>query len=84
VVFVGYPGEIFTEFGLQTKAKSPFSETFVVELANGWHGYIATQEAFQHGGYETRFGYTSRLVPEAGDWMVETALQLLTDLQTEK
>ncbi len=84
VVFVGYPGEIFTEFGLQTKAKSPFSETFVVELANGWHGYIPTQQAFQHGGYETRFGYTSRLVPEAGDWMVETALQLLTDLQTYK
>ncbi len=77
VAFVGYPGEIFTEFGLETKAQSPFAATFVVELANGWHGYIPTQEAFAHGGYEPRLGYTSRLVPEAGERMVETALSLM-------
>lgn len=77
VAFVGYPGELFAEFGLQTKAQSPFEQTFVVELANGWHGYIPTQEAFAHGGYETRLGYTSRLVPEAGDQMCSTALDLL-------
>ncbi|RPJ51754.1 MAG: hypothetical protein EHM21_01945 [Chloroflexi bacterium] len=78
--FVGLPGEIFTEFGLQIKAQSPFAETFVVELANGWHGYIPTQEAFQHGGYEARLGYTSRLVPGAGERMVEAALELLAKI----
>ena len=77
IAFSGYPCELFTEFGLKTKGESPFQETFVIELANGWHGYIPTQEAFTHGGYETRLGYTSRLVPEAGDRMCETALKLL-------
>lgn len=77
VAFVGLPGEIFTEFGLKIKVQSPFEQTFIIELANGWHGYIPTQEAFAHGGYETRLGYTSRLVPEAGDLMSSTALHLL-------
>jgi neutral ceramidase len=80
IAFVGLPGEIFTEFGLQIKARSPFPETFVTELANGWHGYIPTQEAFQHGGYEARLGFTSRLVPDAGERMVNTALELLSGL----
>ena len=77
---VGYPAEYFTEFGLRTKAESPFPTTFVVELANGWHGYVPTREAFARGGYEPRIGYQSRLVPEAGDQMCETALDLLWSL----
>jgi hypothetical protein len=80
VALVGYPAEYFVEFGLKTKAKSPFGETFVAELANGWHGYVPTEEAFAHGGYETRLGYQSRLVPEAGDRMCEAALELLCQL----
>lgn len=82
-VLVGLPGEVFTEFGLEIKARSPFRETFIVELANGWHGYIPTRAAFAHGGYEPRFGYTSRLVPEAGERMVEAALRLLHSLIRE-
>jgi len=78
--FVGYPAEMFTEFGLHTKAKSPFAHTVVAELANGWHGYIPTLEAFAHGGYESRFAYQSRLIPEAGDLMCDTALSLLQGL----
>jgi hypothetical protein len=84
VAFVGYPAEYFTEFGLRTKVKSPFAETFVVELANGWHGYVPTQEAFAHGGYEPRLGYQSRLVPEAGDRMCDTALGLLAQVSQRR
>jgi len=80
VAFVGYPCEYFTEFGLRTKAESPFAQTFVAELANGWHSYIPTKEGFGHGGYEARFGFPSRLVPEAGDLMCDTALDLLREL----
>jgi len=83
VAFVGFPAEYFTEFGLRTKAESPFGTTFVIELANGWHGYVPTIEAFAHGGYEARLGYQSRLVPEAGDLMCDTALELLWALAPE-
>jgi neutral ceramidase len=78
--FVGLPGEIFTEFGLDIKTRSPFPFTFIAELANGWHGYIPTRQAFEHGGYEPRLGLTSRLVPEAGERMADAAVNLLRKL----
>jgi neutral ceramidase len=77
VAFVAYPVELFTAFGRRLKASSPFPETFVATVANGWHGYVPTPEAFEHGGYEPRFAYSSRLVPEAGDMMTDAALELL-------
>ncbi|NPV06842.1 MAG: hypothetical protein HPY83_02625 [Anaerolineae bacterium] len=77
LAFVGYPAEYFTEFGLETKARSPFAHTIVAELANGWVGYVPTQQAFAHGGYETRLAYSSRLVPEAGDIMCRAGIGLL-------
>lgn len=84
VVLVGYPAEYFCEYGLQTRQNSPFSQTFVAELANGWHGYVPTREAFAHGGYEPRLGDASRLVEEAGDRMVETGLKLLRQMSSTR
>jgi neutral ceramidase len=80
VAFAGFPAEYFTEFGLRVKAASPFPHTFISEVTNGWHGYVPIQEAFQHGGYETRLGDASRLVPEAGDRMCDAAIELLKQL----
>lgn len=80
VALVGFPAEMFTDFGDQVKARSPFHDTFVVTMANGWHGYVPTQEAFTRGGYEPRFAWPSRLVPEAGEMMVEAALGLLREI----
>jgi neutral ceramidase len=80
IALVGYPAEYFCEFGLRTKAHSPFAQTFVAELANGWHGYVPVREAFAHGGYETRLGDASRLVEEAGDRLNEAGLELLRKL----
>jgi hypothetical protein len=77
VAFAAYPIELFTAFGRRLKASSPFSDTFVATLANGWHGYVPTLEAFEHGGYEPRFAYSSRLVAEAGDLMTDAAIELL-------
>lgn len=78
VAFVGYPAEYFVEYGLRTKKESPFSNTFVAELTNGWHGYVPTPEAFQHGGYEARLGDASKLLEEAGERIVEAGLSLLS------
>lgn len=77
LAFVGYPAEYFTEFGLESKAKSPFRHTIVAELANGWAGYVPTEAAFAHGGYECRLAYQSRLVPQAGELMCRTGVGLL-------
>ncbi len=80
VAIAGIPCEYFSEFGLEIKRKSPFVNTLVVHLANGWHGYIPTYEGLAHGGYESRFAYQSRLVPDAGYMMRDTALALLNRL----
>jgi neutral ceramidase len=80
VAIVGFPVELFTAFGRRVKAASLFANTVVATLANGWHGYAPTLEAFDRGGYEPRFAYPSRLVPEAGDRMTDAALEVLARL----
>ncbi|MCD6361889.1 MAG: hypothetical protein J7M38_13615, partial [Armatimonadetes bacterium] len=42
IIFVGLPGEIFVEWGLEIKHWSPAKYTFIAELANDWFGYIPT------------------------------------------
>jgi neutral ceramidase len=80
VAIVGLPVELFTAFGRRLKAESPFADTFIATLANGWHGYTPTLEAFARGGYEPRLAYPSRLASEAGDLMTDAALGLLRRL----
>ena len=51
---VALPGEVFMETGMNIKAASNASPTFLVSLANGYIGYICTDKALtQEGGYET-------------------------------
>ena len=71
---VTLPGEIFVELGLAIKRRSPFANTFVVELANDNCAYVPTREAFAQGGYEVE---NSRIAPGGGEKLVEEALRLL-------
>jgi hypothetical protein len=50
--FISFPGELFTEIGMEIKARSPFRHTFIIGLANGSVGYLPTRRAIQEGGYE--------------------------------
>jgi hypothetical protein len=77
VAIVAFPVELFAAFGRRLQTSSPFNPTFIATLANGWHGYAPTIEAFARGGYEPRFAYPSRLAPEAGDRMTNEAIALL-------
>lgn len=47
------PCEIFAETGLAIKRHTPLEATFIVELANGYGGYLPTPEQHGWGGYET-------------------------------
>jgi hypothetical protein len=76
---VGLPGEVFVEYGLKIKRESPFPKTFVIGLANDWIGYVPTARAFEEGGYEPTPARSSQLAEEAGEVLVEQALNLLNE-----
>ncbi len=79
-VYVAVPGELFVELGLTIKEKCFPGHVIVVGYANGMVGYLPTREAFPRGGYETTFTSSSRLDPEAGYILVETAVELARGL----
>lgn len=76
VSFVGVPAEYFVEYGLQLKLAASPKRAYVVGHANGMIGYVPTREAFRRGGYETTFGPPSRMAPEAGDMILDAAIEL--------
>lgn len=75
---VGLPGEVFVELGLAIKKASPFKNTIVISICNDRPNYVPTKKAFSEGSYEVT---NSRLVPGAGEMMVDAAIELLNDLR---
>src|SRR5262249_11286195 len=69
--------EYFCEYGLRIKKASKHATTWFVSLANEWIGYVPTAQAFVGGGYEPRTARSSKLVPEAGQFLVEGAMKAL-------
>ncbi|MDO8545621.1 MAG: hypothetical protein Q7S40_34695 [Opitutaceae bacterium] len=74
------PFETFTETGLEIRAKSPFKDTFTIELANGGYGYLPTPEQHELGGYETWLG-TNRVEKEATRKIVARMMELFAQVQ---
>lgn len=75
------PFEVFTETGLEIKARSPFRHTFTIELANGSNGYLPTPAQHDVGGYETWLG-TNRVEREASVKVTAKTLELLEQLNS--
>ncbi|MFC1454176.1 hypothetical protein ACFLQL_03255 [Verrucomicrobiota bacterium] len=80
ILLAGLPGEVFVEGQLRIKLGSPRRYTFLAHICNTYAGYIPTREAFEHGGFETRFSNGSKLVTNALDIIVKETLKLLKDL----
>jgi len=81
---VSNPGEYFCALGLEIKKNSPWKPTMVVELANGYCGYVPTEEAFKGGGYEIRTARSSFLDPTSGEEIVRASRDLLSGLADAK
>lgn len=77
VALVVVAGEPFVEEQLRLKLASPAAFTFTAHMSNSYVGYLPTPEAFRHGGYETRTGAGSKLVPEALGMVGDSALAML-------
>lgn len=77
VMIYALPGEMFVEFQIAIKKHSPCGKNIIAELSNCRTGYIPTKDMFDHSGvYESKLSSYTCLVPEAGDRIVEKALEL--------
>lgn len=81
VAFIGFSAEIFNQFRRRLQARSPFKVNIIFSLANGWNGYVAPPESMKLGGYECSLGLISRLTLDAGETMLNTAIELLEDVK---
>ena len=72
------PAELFVEYGLEIKEKSPFEITMISELTNGYCGYVPTEAGFTEKGYEThRTVFTSRLAKNGGQIITDKSVEML-------
>ncbi len=81
LAIVAVPCEVFVETGLDIKARSGFEQTMLIELANGYNGYLPTAEQHALGGYETWRARSSYLEVHAAEKITETLLGLLEEGQ---
>lgn len=75
-------GELFVEWGIEIKRRSPFPHTVVSELTNDWIGYEPTGQAFEHESYESLAG-VNFISLEGIEMLVDTAVELLDELWKE-
>ena len=75
------PCEVFSETGLAIKADSPFRHTMTMELANGYSGYLPSEQQHGWGGYETWPARSSHLEVTAESKIRNELLRLLKQLR---
>jgi len=80
---VGLGGEMFVEFQMMIKERSPFKHTYVASYTNDYAGYVATRRAFMGGSYEVWPTLNARIGREGGYLMVDKTVELLHELYEE-
>lgn len=79
---VALPGEIYSDIGLKIKANSPFTNTIVVEIANGYNGYVSP-DLIQHSGcYEGRYSNVAYTGLGTEKVLIDGAANMLNTLFT--
>lgn len=66
---------------LHLKRTTPFSRHFTISLANGYNGYLPTEEDHAMGGYETWRARSSYLEVSAATKVTEKLESMLTELK---
>jgi lysophospholipase L1-like esterase len=73
--------ELFTEFGIQMKARSRALQTFVIQLA-GPGSYVPTGRAVRGGGYSA-IVESNRVGPEGGQVLTDRTVEIINGLWPE-
>lgn len=82
IVMATNPFELYLDYGIQIKGRSPAVQTFLVQLAGGGT-YLPTSRSITGGGYGSE--PRSTLVgPEGGQELVESTIELLNAVFDKK
>ena len=73
------PFELYTDYGVRLKARSPAMQTSVVQLTSGCAAYLPTRRAVQGGGYSARI-VDGVVGPEGGDVLVDETVKALNEM----
>jgi hypothetical protein len=74
------PFELFTDYGIQMKARSRAVQTFVIQLTGGRLGsYLPTEQAVRGGGYSAEI-MSNDVGPEGGQVLVDNTLEHINSL----
>ncbi|WP_395748050.1 hypothetical protein [Prosthecobacter sp.] len=68
--------ELYLDWGVQMKARSPGQQTFVLQLTNGCGMYLPTELAI-HGGSYSGLPHVNKVGPEAGQLLVDSAVRAM-------
>jgi hypothetical protein len=74
------PFELFTDFGIQMKSRSPALQTFIVQLA-GPGSYVPSKRAERGGGYSA-IVESNKVGPEGGQVLADRTVDVLNTLWT--
>ncbi len=78
VVYLGIPGEPFTDIGVEIKKAEGWNLIMPTALTNGNIGYFPMKSAYDEGGYEAK---TSNFKAGVAEIIIENAIQLLNELK---
>lgn len=80
LALVSQPCELFCQYGLDIRRRSPAKATAMLGITDGFSGYCPTPAAVMGGGYSGQPIYWTRLAISAGDAIVDDASRLLRTL----
>ncbi len=78
IAFATNPFEYYLDFGMQIKIRSPFIQTFLVQLAGGGT-YVPSPRSVQGGGYGS-VPASNPVGPEGGQILAEETVRMLRSL----
>lgn len=84
IVFATNPFELYIDYQHQIQARSPFAQTFIVQLTDqpencASASYLATERGMQNLGYSANI-YSNRISPAGGAKLVEETLSEINKL----
>lgn len=79
IAFATNPFELFLNYGNQIRARSRARQTFLIQLANGYYGYLPTEKA-ERGSHYSAYVSSGFAGHEGGSLLVRETLFLINGL----